>query len=106
MLITDKNKPKKVSFFCCNTWYVGSLTRDETHIPAVEMWILNRWTTREVPQMLIFKWAKGLTDGNLPSIGDSRGNGQFARPLSPQEWPGELVSGPAAGKDDEWPPEE
>ena len=30
-------------------WVLSSLTRDQTHIPYVEKWILNYWTNREVP---------------------------------------------------------
>ena len=33
---------------------VSSLTRDQTHAPAVEVWSPNHWTTREVP-LLGFK---------------------------------------------------
>ena len=30
-------------------WHVGSsLNRDGTHVPGLERWILNPWTTREV----------------------------------------------------------
>ena len=28
---------------------LSSLTRDQTHIPCIGKWILNNWTTREVP---------------------------------------------------------
>ena len=30
-------------------WDLGSLTRDGTHVPCIARWILNHWTTREVP---------------------------------------------------------
>ena len=30
-------------------WAPSSLTRDQTHIPRIARWILNHWTTREVP---------------------------------------------------------
>ena len=31
-------------------WHVGSSrTRDRTHVPCIGRWILNHWTTREVP---------------------------------------------------------
>ena len=34
--------------------YVGSSqTRDLTHVPCVGSWILNTWTTREVPSLCI-----------------------------------------------------
>ena len=31
---------------------LSSLTRDWTHIPCIGRWSLNRWTTREVPNLL------------------------------------------------------
>ena len=31
-------------------WDISSLTRDRTSVPCVARWILNHWTTREVPQ--------------------------------------------------------
>ena len=30
-------------------WDLSSLTRDWTHVPCIGRWILNHWTTREVP---------------------------------------------------------
>ena len=33
---------------------LSSLSRVGIHAPAVESWILNHWTTREVPTMLLF----------------------------------------------------
>ena len=30
-------------------WDLSSLTRDRTHVPCIGRWILNHWTTREVP---------------------------------------------------------
>ena len=33
-------------------WDPGSLTRDQTHVPCITKWILNPWTSREVPQFL------------------------------------------------------
>ena len=32
-----------------NMWDLSSLTGDQTWIPCIERWILNHWTTREVP---------------------------------------------------------
>ena len=33
--------------------HVGSSwTRDQTHVPCVDMWSLNHWATREVPEIL------------------------------------------------------
>ena len=33
-------------------WGLSSLTRDQTRVPCITRWILNHWTTREVPQRL------------------------------------------------------
>ena len=41
-------------------WDLNSPTRDQTHVPAIAGWILNLWTTREVP-------AQGLTYGHQKS---------------------------------------
>ena len=30
------------------------LTRDQTHVPCIARQILNRWTTKEVPQSICF----------------------------------------------------
>ena len=30
-------------------WDLSSLTRDPTHVPCISRWVLNHWTTREVP---------------------------------------------------------
>ena len=30
-------------------WDLSSSTRDQTHIPCIRRWVLNHWTTREVP---------------------------------------------------------
>ena len=47
-----------------NLWCIGlvaprhvgsSLTRDGTRVPCTARWILNHWTTREVPKKLILK---------------------------------------------------
>ena len=35
-------------------WDLSSPTRDRTHVPCIGRWILNHWTTREVP-IFIFK---------------------------------------------------
>ena len=35
-------------------WRLSFLTRDQTCIPCIAKWILNRWTTREVPQRHLF----------------------------------------------------
>ena len=36
-------------FFFFGIADLSSLTRDQTSIPAVEVWSPNHWTTREVP---------------------------------------------------------
>ena len=37
-------------------WHVrSSQTRDQMHVPCIDMWILNHWTTREVPRMGFLK---------------------------------------------------
>ena len=36
-------------------WDLSSLTRDQTRILCIASWILNRWTTRGVPQSVL--WA-------------------------------------------------
>ena len=57
-----------VGFYSCGSWtqqlrhtglvalkHAGSSsTRDRTHVPCTGRWILNHWTTREVPQLLLF----------------------------------------------------
>ena len=35
-------------------WGLSSLTRGQTHVPCIARWILNRWTTKEVPTCLVF----------------------------------------------------
>ena len=36
--------------FGCASWHMGSSsTREQAHVPALEAWSLNHWTTREVP---------------------------------------------------------
>ena len=36
----------------------SSQTRDPTRVPCTGRWILNHWTTREVPSYLIFKFTQ------------------------------------------------
>ena len=38
------------------TWGLSSLARNQTHIPCPARWILNHWTTREIP---IFAFLNG-----------------------------------------------
>ena len=38
----------------CSTWDLSSLTRDRRHIPCIGRWILNHWTTREVPRAKLY----------------------------------------------------
>ena len=35
-------------------WGLSSLTRGRTHVPCIARWILNPWTTKEVPTCLVF----------------------------------------------------
>ena len=63
-----ENKNGSIPFFFlaapCNMWYPSSLTSNQTYAPALEMWNLNHWTTREVPVvflwMIIFKIANKI----------------------------------------------
>ena len=36
-------------------WHLSSPIKDQTHIPCIGRWILNHWTTREVPILIFFK---------------------------------------------------
>ena len=38
-------------------WDISSPTRDQTHVPCIGRWMLNYWTTREVPDCLYDKFA-------------------------------------------------
>ena len=65
------------SFHSCSTWaqqlwqagsvalqHVGSSwTRDQTHVPCIDRWILNHWTTKNVPEMLF--WIESSRKGLL-----------------------------------------
>ena len=44
----------------CGIWDLSSPTRGQTHIPCIGRQILNHWTTREVPPMVLFLMAKKL----------------------------------------------
>ena len=44
-----------------HTWHLSSPTRDSTCTPCTGGWILNHWTTREVPDSL-FSWQSLLID--------------------------------------------
>ena len=37
------------AWLLCGMWGLSSSTRDQTHIPCIGRWILNHWTTREIP---------------------------------------------------------
>ena len=41
-------------------WHLSSPTRDQTCIPCVGRWILNHWTTREVPWLLVMREKRNL----------------------------------------------
>ena len=53
----------------CSMWDSSSQTKDGTHVPCIGRWILNHWTTREVPEIFIFfklcTDPKGLTELRL-----------------------------------------
>ena len=34
-------------------WELSSPTRDGTHVPCIDRWILNHWTTREAPPSIL-----------------------------------------------------
>ena len=40
----------------CGTWEPSSLTRVQTCVSLIERWILNQWTTRQVPVFLCFMY--------------------------------------------------
>jgi len=47
------------SGLCCSMArevLVPSLTRDWNHVPCIALWILNHWTTREVPAFLFWPY--------------------------------------------------
>ena len=62
------------------TWNLSSRTRDWTHVPYIVRWILNCWTTREIPELvslsLLFScsvmsnslWPQGLQHARLPFL--------------------------------------
>ena len=39
--------------FSCSMWDLNSPTRDQTRVPCIARWILNHWTTREVPGYIL-----------------------------------------------------
>ena len=39
----------------CSMWDLSCLTRGRTWVPCIGRWILNRWTTREVPSFNLYK---------------------------------------------------
>ena len=65
------------SFHSCGTWaqqlwragtvalrHIGSSwTRDRTHVPCIDRWILNHWTAKNVPEMLF--WIESSRKGLL-----------------------------------------
>ena len=38
----------------CSMWYLTSLTGDRTCVLCIARWVLNQWTTRDVPSFLFF----------------------------------------------------
>ena len=49
----------------CSTWDLSLLTRDRARVPCIAMWILNHWTTREVPSSFIY-WLSPLSRKSDP----------------------------------------
>ena len=50
------------------TWHVkSSQTRDQTCVPCIGRWLLNHWTTTEVPRLanLIKKWSHSVVSDSL-----------------------------------------
>ena len=48
--------------FSCSVWDFNSPTRDQMRVPCIARWILNHWTTREVP------WLHLDVNSNLSSL--------------------------------------
>ena len=44
------------SFWPHRMWILGSSTRDQTFTPCTGRWILNHWTTKDVPSFLFWWW--------------------------------------------------
>ena len=52
----------------CGIQALSSLTRDRTQVPCIGRWILNHWTTREVPSALFFSLFALLTFSHFLSF--------------------------------------
>ena len=67
-------------------WHVdSSQTREQNHVPCVGRWILNHWTTREVPGCnfkLVFlrRWPLSKEVAILGKLVPSGGHGQCKGP--------------------------
>ena len=75
----------------CGTWDLSSPTRDQTCIPCIGRWILNHWTTREVPRLLVMR--------EKPKLGEAQGWAPGGRARS-----GQRASCPSHGILAEQPP--
>ena len=51
----------------CEILYLSSLTRDQTYVPCIRRWVLNCWTSKEVPPLVIFEWL-GFTGWIWPCL--------------------------------------
>ena len=54
-IFTMFSKLKKILDVLCGMWDLSSLTGDQTCAPAVDMWNLNHWNSREVLIVIILK---------------------------------------------------
>ena len=48
-----------------STWDASTLTRDQTYVPCIGRWILNHWTTREVPLPVLLQLPQVKTSGDM-----------------------------------------
>ena len=70
------------SFWSHGMWILGSPTRDQTFTPCSGRWILNHWTTKDVPSFLFWWWwDRGEECGGVFCIKASR-TGGFVLTLS------------------------
>ena len=54
----------------CDMWELSSLTRVQTRIPCPGRWILNQWTTREVPAAAAAAAAAAKSLQSCPTLCD------------------------------------
>ena len=51
----------------CEILDLSSLTRDQTYVPCIGRWVLNCWTSKEVPPLVLFEWL-GFTSWIQPCL--------------------------------------